>query len=102
MTTADTAQKLPHWELDSIYPGLESEPFEQAVGELAARLDGLDQFLIDHRVAHVSSTTDIAATTIIERYLEQMNAVMRVNSTLRLYVWCIVDTDSSNVLVLRK
>jgi oligoendopeptidase F len=31
-----------------------------------------------------------------------MNAVMRINATLRLYVWCIVDTDSSNELALRK
>jgi len=102
MATTDTENNLPHWDLDSIYPGLESEPFEQAVGELAARIDDFDKFLIDHGVAQVSPSTDAAAMSIIEGYLDQMNLIMRLNSTLRLYVWCIVDTDSSNELALRK
>jgi pepF/M3 family oligoendopeptidase len=102
MTNVDATEKLPHWDLVSIYPGLDSVSFEQAVHELAIRVDDLDQFLIDHELAQDSTSTDIVAMSIIEGFLEQMNAILRVNATLRLYVWCIVDTDSSNESALRK
>ena len=102
MTPASMTEKLPHWDLDSIFPGLESAPFEQAVHELAARIAALDQFLVEHDTAQVSASTVLAAAGFIEGYLEQMDAVMRLNSPLRLYVWCIVDTDSSNELALLK
>lgn len=104
ITEADMSGKLPHWDLDSIYPGLESAPFRQDVRDLADRLDDLDQFLSEHGGAQTPSTsTEIAeVTSAIEGYLERMNAAMRVNATLRLYVWCILDTDSSNETALHR
>ena len=106
MSNANKLGKLPHWELDSIYPGLKSESFQQAIHELATHIEDLDKFLREHRIIQtpLNSTTipDIAeVTTAIEGYLEQMNACMRVYNTLRLYVRCIVDTDASNDLALR-
>jgi pepF/M3 family oligoendopeptidase len=104
MATAGNLGKLPHWDLDSIFPGLDSEPFHQAMRDLAARLDDLDQFLVEHQIAPaLSSSTELEeVTTAIEGYLEKINASLRVNATLRLYVWCIVDTDSSNDLALHQ
>ena len=102
MSNTGTAENIPHWDLDSIYPGLESDSFERDVREVESRLDDLDQFLIDHGVAQTPLLTDIAAVGIIEGYLERMNAVMCVNTTIRLYLSCMVDTDSSNDSALRK
>jgi pepF/M3 family oligoendopeptidase len=107
MSKTDALGKLPHWELDSIYPGLESDSFQQAVRELQTRIDDLDQFMIEHQIVLAPSNspaiTDLAAmTTAIEGYLAQMNASMRVYNTLRLYVRCIMDTDASNDLALHR
>jgi hypothetical protein len=35
-----TSEPLPHWDLSNVYPGLESEEFAQAVGQVKADLDG--------------------------------------------------------------
>ncbi len=104
MTSTDSLGKLPHWDLESIFPGLDSEPFLQAKRDLAVGLDDLDHFLVEHQIAPApSASTDLdAVTNTIEGYLERINASLRVNATLRLYVWCIVDTDSSNDLALRQ
>jgi pepF/M3 family oligoendopeptidase len=107
MSNVETIGKLPHWDLDNIYPGLESESFQQAVRELATRCDDLDHFLTEHRIAQTplnsTAVPDVAnVTTAIEGYLERMNASMRVYNTIRLYVRCIIDTDSSNNLALHK
>jgi hypothetical protein len=58
------------------------------VGELAAQIDDFDKFLIGHGVTQVSPSL-ILQRSIIEGALDQMNAIMRVNSitALRL-VYC--------------
>ena len=103
MTTTDSERKLPHWDLDSLFPGLDSEPFHQAMREVATRLDDLDRFLVEHQIAPAPTpSTDMAAvTSTIEGYLERINASGRAFDLLRLYVGCTVDTDSSNDLALR-
>ncbi len=107
MADMDTAEKLPHWDLDTIYPGLDSQPFHQAVSELATRLDDLDQFLAAHQITgsppHAPATLNAeAAGATVEAYLQRMDAAMRLNATLRMYVWCILDTDSSNEAASRQ
>jgi pepF/M3 family oligoendopeptidase len=104
VTTKDNLGKLPHWDLDSIFPGLDSEPFHRAMRELETRLDDLDQFLIEHQIAPAPSTsTDIeAVTNTIEGYLERINASRRVLGPLRLYIWCSADTDTPNDLAQRR
>lgn len=103
MPDAELSEKPPHWELDSIFPGLESEPFRRAVQDLAGRLDELDQFMTAHHmVAEAPPSTEVEAVTgAIEGCLERLNASLSLNYRLRLYVWCIVDTDASNDLAQR-
>ncbi|MBI5291574.1 MAG: M3 family oligoendopeptidase [Chloroflexi bacterium] len=104
MTTTDSLGKLPHWDLDSIFPGLDSVPFHQAMRELVARLDDLDKFLVEQQIAPPpSASTDIdAVTSAIEGYLERINSCRRALGLLRLYVLCSVDTDTSNDLAQRR
>jgi pepF/M3 family oligoendopeptidase len=104
MTSIDSLGKLPHWDLDSIFPGLDSEPFHQSMHDMDARLDDLDKFLIEHQITpEPSASTDIGAVTnAIEGYLERINASRRTLGPLRLYIWCSVDTDTSNDLAQRR
>lgn len=103
MTITEGLSKLPHWDLDNIFPGLESESFNQAVSDLCAQVDELDVFLTDHHISDKSIAQEINAISIaIEGYLERMSAIVQRNFMLRLYVWCILDTDSSNELANRR
>ena len=99
----------PRWELDSIYPGLESEPFRNAMTELSGQLDHLDQILDQYEAAQAVSAAAAspedeveAFTRFIDCYLDRMNVIATENRKLHLYVQCIVDTDSSNSLAARR
>jgi pepF/M3 family oligoendopeptidase len=104
MTSTDSLGKLPHWDLDSIFPGLDSEPFHQSMCDMEARLDDLDKFLIEHQfIPEPSASIDIGVVTrAIEGYLERINATRRALGPLRLYIWCSVDIDTSNDLAQRR
>ncbi len=107
MTATDAAERLPHWNLDDIFPGLDSQPFEQAARQLATQLDDLDAFLKDHGIhpdsADMPSVPGVEAVTdAIDGYLQHMSAAMQLNAKLRLYVWCLRDTDSTNELAARR
>ena len=43
---------LPHWDLSNVYPGLESDQFQQAVRQIKAQLEDLDGYLESHNIAH--------------------------------------------------
>ncbi len=104
MPELTAAERLPHWDLDSIYPGLGSEPFKQAIAELATALDDLGKFLLEHQITEAApEELDVEClATPVEGYLQRMSAAMRINTTLRLYIWCILDTDSSNEAASRQ
>ncbi len=109
MFPAEGLGALPHWELDSIYPGLESEPFRNAMTELSVQLDHLDKILDEYQTAMADAAQPAypqdeveALTRIIECYLDRMNVIATENRKLHLYVQCIVDTDSSNSLAARR
>jgi pepF/M3 family oligoendopeptidase len=93
-----TKDTLPHWDLSNVYPSLESEQFIEDVGRLKAQLDGLDQYLAIHQIAQdgpiPSEAADLAG--IIGGYLDRMNELLRLGSTIRTYVHTFIATDSYN------
>jgi pepF/M3 family oligoendopeptidase len=95
---------LPHWDLASVYPGLGSDAFARAVVDLQGQLDGLAQYLDEHRIPSGGPPlTDAGALSrIITGYLERVNAVRRLYRTLNVYVYSFVSTDSYNTAARRR
>jgi oligoendopeptidase F len=98
-----TAESLPHWDLSTVYPGLESREFNQAVSQVKAQLDELDAYLSTHHIARGGPTpTDPAALArTASGYLDGMNALLRLVGTLRAYISSFVSTDSYNTTARR-
>jgi pepF/M3 family oligoendopeptidase len=97
---------LPHWDLSNVYPGLESEPFQQAVAEVKTRLDDLDRYLDERRIARASageaaSLDGAALAAVLNGYLDRMNALLRLFYTVRAYVYSFITTDSYNAAAKR-
>jgi pepF/M3 family oligoendopeptidase len=102
--TLMTSEALPHWDLSNVYPGLKSEEFERAVGQVKADLDELDDYLSDHGIERGGNVTDggpIALAPTISGYLDRMNALQRLYRTLASYVYCFFSTDSYNTTARR-
>ena len=93
-----TRESLPHWDLSNVYPGLESEEFGQAISQIKAQLEDLDQYLGTKEIARGGTVPQdpAALAETISGYLDKMNAILRLGGTLRAYVSSFVSTDSYN------
>ncbi len=79
-----TSEPLPHWDLSNVYPGLESEAFQQAMDEAGKLLDELDAYLAATQIGRggpVPADAEALASTM-GGYLERMNAAARQIWTL--------------------
>ena len=96
-------EALPHWDLSNVFDGLEAADFSQAVEELKAGLDQMDEFLAGRQIARggvVPAGAPELAAVLVE-YLDQMNGLLRLYGTLRAYVYSFVSTDSFNTTAKR-
>ncbi len=98
---------LPHWDLSNVFPGLESQPFSQAVDELKEMLDDLESYMEAHKIdpkatppsGGEAAQPDLSAA--IGGFLDRMNAVQRLYRTMQTYVSSFVVTDSFNTIAKR-
>lgn len=97
---------LPHWDLANVYPGLESDEFSQAIDDLKAQLQGLDDYMTAHRMDSQGSGPRAWADSAllaknIGGYLDRMNDLLRLYRTLSAYISSYVSTDSYNTTAKR-
>lgn len=101
--TESSIGPVPHWDLSNVYPGLDSAEFKQAMERFKAQLDELDGYVAAHHISRAAVIDDdpAALAQTIGGYLERMNAVIRLSSTLHSYIHSFVSTDSYNALARR-
>ena len=93
-----TADKpLPHWQLDSIFPGLDSGAYKDAKGQLEAGLNTLDQTFTQHGVGsgEALELTDEVSHRF-EQFSEQLNELADSFVTLRVFVTGFTAVDAFN------
>ncbi|MCJ7512039.1 MAG: M3 family oligoendopeptidase [Anaerolineales bacterium] len=95
---------LPHWNLESVYPGLESPEFQQAFQSAKEQCAGLDDLLEERNIRRdgwiPGSASD--AGQAVEAYLTAGNHLWLLYATLQAYVYGFVSTDSFNTLARRR
>ena len=106
MSKVTDVGRPPKWDLSNVYPGLESQQFVGAASDLRSQVETLDIFLDEHKIGRTtlksSSGFDASqVTTAVNGYLNRMNAVLRLHSTLNAYVASFVTTDSFNTTAKR-
>ncbi len=97
-------QRLPHWDLSSVYPSLESPEYAQAIQQAAAKLEELENFTREHHVngsAPVIESVDQLAQ-VINGYLERVNAVQLQLRTIGTYTDLNVAVDSYDLVAKKK
>ena len=104
MTESKENNALPHWNLESIYPGIESQPFIQAFTSLERDLASLMAYMDEHRIVKHDEGTgepkDVAP--LLHALLEKMETIWRLNSTLSAYLYGFISTDSFNMQAMKK
>ena len=104
MTESKENNALPHWNLESIYPGIESQPFIQAYTSLERDLASLMAYMDEHRIVKhdegAGEPKDVAP--LLHALLEKMETIWRLNSTLGAYLYGFISTDSFNMQAMKK
>ncbi len=88
--------KLPHWDLSNVYPGLDSKKFKQGWQDMLAQIESLEKFFAE-KVAPTSlesGTERLAplAGDLIERFNDLSDLAWTINA----YISSFVTTDSFN------
>ena len=85
---------LPHWDMTTIYPGLDSAEFTADFERLGALLDGLDQYFtgLDETAGADADRLAQSAGELIER----LNPAISLAITLRVFLNGFTAVDSYN------
>ena len=98
-------EKLPHWNLNNIYPALDSFEFETALQETITMMDSLEEYLNQNQINRESnsSTSDVSNLgELVSEIIDRLNTAFMLVHTVRNYVYCFITTDSYNTLAARQ
>jgi oligoendopeptidase F len=99
METQHKEGTLPHWQLDTIYPSLQSEAFQFDFDRWTAAIDDLTAYFDAHHVDLQDPAAPVTSpdTEILDRVITGMNEVQQLGHQLYAYVMGFVSTDSRNL-----
>lgn len=94
---------LPHWDLTSIFPALDSPEFIREFDEVAAQISELAQLFDTLRIQKLPAPPPLAeAEKSFEMVVAALNPLLERTQTLRAYINSFTATDSRNVLAQAK
>ncbi len=93
------ARALPRWDMTSVYPGLQSPEFTQALRRIIADIDALTELFAAYHIGRrdvAPPDDDIVRPfeTVVERY----NTVLAETWAVSGYITCHLNTDSRDAL----
>lgn len=97
-------EALPHWDMSSVYPGLEDPEFEAAIAELASQIEAFETFLDENEIRedgkHPEDLGALAEITL--GFIDRMNDCARLEDKISAYLYSFVSTDSFNQIAKKK
>lgn len=98
-----TTAQLPNWDMDVIFPGLESPEFAKGFAAGVQAVNDLETLFNGANISRQeNSTIDGATVRTFEQVTERYNTVLDEIETLAVYIISFVDTDSQNNLAQAK
>lgn len=87
---------LPHWDVSTVFPSLDSPEFAAGFASVVASVDRLSALFDALNVGKLESEAplDDALASAVERVLDAMNATLAEYRTLSAYIAAFVSTDS--------
>lgn len=90
---------LPHWDMTSVFPGLESPEFVRGAADNNAAISRLVQLFDKHAVGEQpEAPLDGRTVQAFDAVLAEYNAVFEQTRTVATYIRCFVDTDTRNTI----
>lgn len=92
-------QALPHWDLSTIFPGIESAEFETGFHRLLESVTALMALFDEKQINRVESiTVDNRLVADFETVVQQYNETITAVTLIRSYIFSFIATDSRNTI----
>ncbi|MEX2394463.1 MAG: M3 family oligoendopeptidase [Actinomycetota bacterium] len=91
---AQVETKLPHWDMTTVFPALDSPEFDSAFADLGERIVALRQGLDDRPL--VSAGLDDGNVARFDELVVDLNAILERITLVQSYLYSFVTTDSQN------
>lgn len=100
MQSMENTNTIPRWDLSSIYPGIESAEYGQALKDYESSMDDVTSLLdtADSLTKTANDSFDFA--TWLSKYLECKNKVHALARTLHAFAYILYSTDTTNTAYL--
>jgi len=87
---------IPRWNLNSIFPSINSDEYRQAVADYAAGMDTLENLLDTAKDFTKNHNDNFDFSAWLATYLEAENKVNELAQTLNAYAYVIYSVDTTN------
>lgn len=96
----ENTNKIPRWDVSSIYPGIDSDEYRQALKDYESAMDDVTSLLdtADSLTKNANDSFDFA--TWLSKYLECKNKVHALARTLHAFAYILYSTDTTNTAYL--
>jgi pepF/M3 family oligoendopeptidase len=95
----ETTKALPHWDMTTVYPSLESPEFAAAFSAAIQRIAALEELFAAQDVKQrASNSVDASLVHAFELVTNEFNAVLDDVRTLGAYISSFIATNSRNAL----
>ncbi|MBP5752469.1 MAG: peptidase M3, partial [Treponema sp.] len=96
----ENTNTIPRWDLSSIYPGIDSDEYRQALKDYQSAMDDVSSLLdtADSLTKTANDSFDFA--TWLSKYLECKNKVHALARTLHAFAYILYSTDTTNTAFL--
>lgn len=95
-----TNDAVPRWNLDALFPSLESSEYESALAEFNSGMENLESLLESARIFIKSATDNFDFPTWLKAFLESDEKVSALATTLNAYAYIIYSVDTTNTAFL--
>lgn len=85
---------LPHWDLTTFFPSVDSTEVTEALGDLVRRADELRKLFDENEVGADSAPEATEAAPVLEQILGRLNELLDHAQTLAAYLFGAVSVDS--------
>jgi oligoendopeptidase F len=99
-----TVKTPPRWDMSVVYPGMNSEEFEEGFSHVVHDISDLATLFDTHQIMKTASPPSLNGNTLqaLETIIQRYNAVLEAMTTLSVYIMCFVTTNSHDTLAQAK
>lgn len=90
-------EHLPRWDMNSVFPALDSPEFDHAFNEAVAGISDLKNLFDENRLEETTDSPQ-GSVSLLEAVLHRFNELQELLTTVNAYLYAFVSTEASNDL----